>query len=110
MHRHRAKRTNCVCIGDEKHEGEDTEKNDDQETGAERGKDQSQQKEEGLGVMSMRDCENSRADLGEPDVRELVMQSLKGQHREEAEQDTGVRWGGDGSLQKMEEIGIYRNA
>ena len=44
MHRHRAKQTNCVCIGDEKHEGEDTEKKDDQVTGAEKGKDQSQQK------------------------------------------------------------------
>ena len=60
--------------------------------------------------MSMRDCENSRADLGEPDVRELVMQSLRDRHQEDGEQDIGVRCTVDGSLQKREEIGIYRNA
>lgn len=51
--------------------------------------------------MSMRHCESNRAVLGGPNVRELIMQSLRGRHREDGEKD----WGPGGynmSLQRRE--------
>ena len=50
----------------------------------------------------MRDCESKTAKLESPNVRDLVMKSPKNGHREEGEQDTGVRPRGGGCLQKRE--------
>ena len=40
--------------------------------------------------MSMSDYESNRANEVGPNVRELVMKSLKDRHREEGEQETDV--------------------
>lgn len=60
--------------------------------------------------MSMHDCKSKSIDQGRPNVRQLVLKSLKYRHPEEGEQDTAVEWRGNGSLQKGREIRIDLNA